>query len=156
MLEVPVVRLSLRQRVLRAGTWTLASHAFSLALRFGSNLLMTRLLVPDMFGVMAIATVIMVGLEMFSDLGLRPNIVQSRRGSDPAFLNTAWSVQIIRGLCLWAAALLIALLVVLAKGLGMTPEQSVYADPRLPHVMAILSFTAVIFGFGSTKVFEAS
>ena len=76
-----------------------------MVIRFGSNLVMTRLLVPQMFGVMAIATVIMVGLAMFSDLGLRQSIVQSRRGSDPVFLNTAWSVQIVRGLILWLFAL---------------------------------------------------
>jgi len=48
------------------------------------------------------------------------------------------------------------LLVVLAKSVGLTPEQSVYADPRLPPIIAILSFTAVISGFGSTKVSEAN
>ena len=94
--------------MLAAGAWSLAGYAVSQVIRFGSNLIMTRLLVPEMFGVMAIATIVMVGLAMFSDLGLRQSIVQSRRGDDPAFLNTAWALQILRGLVLWAIALAIA------------------------------------------------
>jgi hypothetical protein len=52
----------------------------------------------------AVATIVMVGLAMFSDLGLRQSIVQSRRGDEPAFLNTAWALQILRGVVLWAIA----------------------------------------------------
>jgi hypothetical protein len=62
--------ISLRQRVLKAGAWTLAGFGASQVIRFGSNLLMTRLLVPEMFGVMAVANVVMVGLSLFSDIGL--------------------------------------------------------------------------------------
>ena len=148
-------RISLKKRVLSAGTWSLAGYGLSQAIRFGMNLLMTRLLVPDMFGVMAIATVVMVGLAMFSDLGLQQNIIQSKRGSDPAFLNTAWVAQIFRGMILWFFALSVGLLVFLVDHIGMFPNNSVYADPRLPYVIAVLSFTALIGGFQSTKLFEA-
>ena len=149
-------RISLKKRVLRAGTWSLAGHGLSQAIRFGSNLLMTRLLVPDMFGVMAIANMVIAGLALFSDLGLRQNIIQSKRGSDPAFLNTAWMIQIFRGIVLWFIALSVGLLVFLADHIGMIPKNSAYADPRLPYVIAVLSFGWLIGGFQSTKAFEAS
>jgi O-antigen/teichoic acid export membrane protein len=139
-----------------ASTWTLAGYGLSQAIRLGSNLVMTRLLVPDMFGVMAIATIVMVGLAMFSDLGLKQNIVQSRRGSDPAFLNTAWVVQIVRGAVLWMTALAISLFVLIINYLGNVPRDSVYANRSLPGVIAIVSFSAVIAGLSSTKLFEAS
>jgi O-antigen/teichoic acid export membrane protein len=148
-------RISLKKRVLSAGTWSLTGYGLSQAIRFGTNLLMTRLLVPDMFGVMAIATVVMVGLAMFSDLGLQQNITQSKRGNDPAFLNTGWIVQFFRGMVLWVFALSVGLLVFLADRSGMIPRNSAYADPRLPYVIAVLSFTALIGGFQSTKLFEA-
>ena len=136
-------RIPLKRRVITAGAWSLAGYAVSQVIRFGSNLIMTRLLVPEMFGVMAIATIVMVGLAMFSDLGLRQSIVQSRRGDDPAFLNTAWALQILRGLVLWAIALAIALGLYLADRAGMVPAGSVYADPSLPWVIAALSFGTV-------------
>jgi O-antigen/teichoic acid export membrane protein len=117
---------------------------------------MTRLLTPDMFGVVAIATVVMTGLAMFSDLGLRPSIVQSKRGDESAFLNTAWVVQIVRGAILWAAALGISLSLAVINWFDMAPKNSVYADPRLPYVVSIISASAFIIGFNSTKLLEAS
>ena len=122
---------------------------------FGTNLLMTRLLVPDIFGVMAIAMVVMAALAMFSDFGLNQNIIQSKRGSDPAYLNTAWIIQISRGMLLWFIALSVALFVFFAQRADMFPKQSAYLDPRLPYVIAALSFTAFINGFQSTRLFEA-
>ena len=116
-------------------------------LRFGSNLLVTRLLVPKMFGVMAIAMLVMTGLAMFSDLGFKPNVVQSRRGDDPVFLNTAWVTQILRGMLLWLFALIASLLIYNANRIGIVPKGTVYADPILPFVVAILSLTAVTSGF---------
>lgn len=152
----PPGRSSLKQRVFHASAWSLAGYGASMAIRFGSNLVMTRLLVPEMFGVMAIATIIMVGLAMFSDIGVRQSIVQSRRGNDPAFLNTAWTLQILRGFALWLIALAIAIGLYLADRTGMIPNSSVYADPSLPWVIAVLSFGTVISGFATTKAHEAS
>src|SRR5438093_11787610 len=139
---------SLKQRVLSAGAWSLGGYGLNLALRLGTNLLMTRLLVPDMFGTMAIAIIVMSGLAMFSDLGLRQSIVQSKRGDDSAFLNTAWAIQIIRGVLLWFLALGISMLVAHANSRGLVPKDSVYADPNLPYVIAVLAFGTVIVGFG--------
>lgn len=149
-------RTPLKRRVITASAWTLAGYAVSQVIRFGSNLAMTRILVPEMFGVMAIATIVMVGLAMFSDLGLRQSIVQSSRGDNPAFLNTAWALQIMRGLLLWVIALAIARGLYLADRAGAMPADSVYADPSLPWVIAVVSFGAVIGGFGTTKSAEAS
>jgi O-antigen/teichoic acid export membrane protein len=92
-------RPTLKQRALRAGGWSIAGYGLSQTIRLGSNLVMTRLLAPEMFGVIAIAMMVTVILSMLSDIGLRQNIVQSRRGDDPAFLDTAWVVQVVRGGC---------------------------------------------------------
>ena len=102
---------SLRSRILRAGFWTFFGHISSQAVRLGSNLIMTRLLVPEMFGVMAIANLVLFGLALFSDVGIGQGIVQSRRGHDPVYLNTSWTVQIIRGIVIWLLALTLALVI---------------------------------------------
>ena len=149
------LQITLKQRVLRAGGWSIAGYAFSQVIRFGSNLVMTRLLVPEMFGVMAIATMIMYGLALISDVGLRQNVVQSGRGNDVVFLNTAWTIQILRGVLLWFFALGASFLVFVANRNGFFPEGSVYAEPNLPYVIAILSASTVISGFNSTKIFES-
>jgi O-antigen/teichoic acid export membrane protein len=149
-------QLSLKQRVLNAGMWSLVGYIFSFAIRFGGNLFMTRQLLPEMFGVMAIASMVLVGLGMFSDVGLKPSVVQSKRGDEPAFLNTAWVIQILRGILLWCFAISVSLLIPLAGRLDLIPGGSVYDDPNLPYVIAALSFTTIIAGLESTKLLQAS
>jgi O-antigen/teichoic acid export membrane protein len=149
-------QISLKQRMLNAGLWRLAGHGISQVIRFGTNLLMTRLLAPEMFGVMAIAMIAFVGLQMLSDVGLRQSIIRSKRGDDPIFLNTAWVIQIVRGIILWAISICIALLLFLANSAGLIPHGSVYANPTLPYVIAVLSVIALLDGFNSTKLFEAN
>ena len=155
MLNAPSVQTSLRRRVFEAGTWNFAGNGVSQIIRFGSNLVLTRLLAPQLFGIMAIATIVMLGLGLFSDLGVRPVIVRSARGHDHAFLNTAWIVQIIRGVLLCLIGLGISLIPPIANRFGIVPKDSVYADPRLPYVIAAVSLNYIIIGFNSTKLHES-
>lgn len=143
---------ALRERVLNASGWTALSQASSQLLRFCGNLVMTRLLMPEAFGVMTIAWTVMYGLAMISDTGIRQCIVQSRNADTPLFLNTAWSMQIARGAILTVAALGIAGLFAVAKGLGLAAPGSVYAHSDLPLVVAAVAFSALMSGFESTKL----
>ena len=52
---VEPAKRSLKSRTLRAGSWTVVAHLAGQVLRLVSSLVMTRLLAPEMFGVMAIA-----------------------------------------------------------------------------------------------------
>lgn len=143
---------SLRRRAISAGAWNLGALVASQIIRLGGNLVMARLLMPEMFGIMVIATTVAVVLGLLSDIGLRQNIIQSKRGDDPVFLNTAWTVQILRGFVLFSVSLLLACLVWGAQVVGIWPVDSTYNAPLLPMVLALTSITAVISGFGSTKV----
>ncbi|MEH2526200.1 MULTISPECIES: oligosaccharide flippase family protein [unclassified Bradyrhizobium] len=149
-------RVTLRQRVVKAGLWSLAGYALSMIIRFGSNLLMTRLLMPETFGVMAIASTVMIGLAMFSDLGLKQFVVQSKRGSDPSYLNTAWTIQIVRGVLLWGAAIALSGFLAILGHAGVTSEAGVYGSSILPWIIVALCFSTVISGFTSTRLLEAS
>lgn len=146
---------SLRKRALLAGSWSMAALAVSQGVRFGGNLLMTRLLVPEMFGIMLIATSVSVILALLSDIGLRQNIIQSRRGDDPIFLNTAWTVQVIRGFILFTVTALLAILAWAAQDVALWPADSTYAAPDLPMVLAFTGISAVLNGFQSTRIASA-
>src|ERR1700716_1779097 len=132
---------TLKQRVLSGGAWSLVGYAASFVIRLGSNLFMTRQLLPEMFGVMAIASLVLAGLAMFSDVGLRPSVVQNKRGDGPVFLNTVWVTQILRGVVLSSFAISLSLLIPLAGRLDLVPRGSVYDNPNLPYVIAALSLT---------------
>src|SRR5213593_469813 len=95
---------TLRSRLVGATLWIILGTVSQHLLRLVSNLIVTRLLAPDMFGVMAVATTVPVIMALLSDIGLTPNIVRSPWGDDPVFLDTAWTVSIVRGLLMWTGA----------------------------------------------------
>jgi len=144
--------LSLRRRAIFAGVWNLGALVTSQAIRLGGNLIMARLLMPEMFGIMVIATTVSVVLHLLSDVGFRQNIIQSPRGDDPAFLNTVWTVQIIRGFILFAFTLLIAGFSWFTQLIHMWSEHSTYAAPQLPLVLAVTGISAIICDFQQKKV----
>jgi O-antigen/teichoic acid export membrane protein len=142
---------SLRKRGLRAGAWVVGSQMVSQLLRLASNLILTRFLLPEAFGLMAVITTILLMLMLFSDIGSGTLIVQSPRGADEKFLNTAWTVQVIRGFGLWAVAVLIAVGLVVAQKGDLFKTGSVYDDPRLPLLICVAAFVSVINGFASVN-----
>ncbi len=116
---------------------------------------MTRILVPEMFGVMAVANILIMGLQLCSYFGVQHNIIQSHRGDDPLFLNTAWTFQILRGGIIFLLAISLAGGLAIANSFGLVAVSSAYHDPVLPSVLAALSFTALISGFESTNLASA-
>jgi len=148
--------VSKRRQLIKAGSWVLIGHLVSQLIRLGGNLLLTRLLVPEMFGVMVIVNVLVMGVQMLSDLGLGQSIIQSKRGNDSSFLNTAWTIQVIRGGVLWILICLLAGLLWGAQYLGYLGDEQVYANPLLPWLMATVGISAVISGFNSTAIFQAN
>jgi O-antigen/teichoic acid export membrane protein len=147
---------SFRERVLRAGGWTLAGYAWTQGVRFATNLIMTRLLVPEMFGIMTAAMMVMFGLALFADLGLRHSVVQNRRGLESAFLDTVWLLKIGLTFLIGLAAALIGFALGVAAAEGAFAADSAFAAPELPIVLAALGLSTLVSGFESTKIMEAS
>jgi O-antigen/teichoic acid export membrane protein len=108
-----------------------------------------------MFGVMSIVLSIQITLGMMLDIGLRTAIIQSQRGEDPVFLNTAWTMQIIRCMAIFTLTVLIAASIPLAIHLGMIPAGSAWTAPELPWVLVIANLAVVVHGFDSTNIITA-
>ena len=77
--------------------WTIGTYAASAILRFAGNIVLSRILGPEILGVVVIAQAIRVGCDLLTDLGLEQNVVHSRHGDDERFLNTVWTMQLLRG-----------------------------------------------------------
>lgn len=127
----------------------------SLGVRMISNMILTRLLLPEAFGLMAVVSVLTIALALLSDLGIGQNVIVHRRGGEPAFLNTAWTVQVLRGLLIWSLAIIAAGAIAIMAGQGFFAPDTVYVDPRLPAILIAGSFGVVMQGFESTRVHEA-
>jgi O-antigen/teichoic acid export membrane protein len=142
---------TLRDRTLKAGAWVLSGHFGSQLLRLISNLIMTRLLAPEMFGIMAIVNTLVLGIALFSDVGIQQSLIQSKR-DDKVYINTAWTLQIVRGVAIFLFSLGIAVSIYVLSVLQVIPAVSTYANPVLPYVLAVLSISAIITGFESTSL----
>lgn len=137
--------LSLRTLALRGSAWTFLGYGLAQVIRLTSHLILARLLFPDVFGLMALVSVFLQGLQMFSDVGIGPSIIQNHRGDDRAFLNTAWSIQIIRGVVLFLIGIAAAF-----------PFAAMYGEPQLGPLIAVASTAALLAGFNSTGLFAAN
>lgn len=144
---VPETRGSGRALALRGSLWTFIGYGGSQVLRLGSNLVLAWLLFPGAFGLMALVNVFMHGMQMFSDLGLGANIIRHARGREPAFLNTAWTLQIIRGVSLWLIASALAFPV---AGFFAASDP---AAASLSTLLPVAALVALIGGFNSTGIF---
>jgi len=141
--ETPVIppsQGSLRSRTLRGSAWTIGGYGVSNVLRIAGNLVLTRLLFPDVFGLMFLVYVFIQGLSMFSDVGIGPAIVQSHRGDDPKFLRTAWTIQCFRGFALWLCSCALA-----------WPVSRFYHQPMMAWLLPVAALNALIMGLESTS-----
>lgn len=148
MLSAVRARLSgdgMGARVMRGSGLTFIGFGASQFLRLASNLVLTRLLFPEAFGLMAIVTVFMTGLQMISDIGTTASIVRSKRGDEPIFLNTAWVLQIIRHTILAVICCIMA-----------GPVSRFYNESILHDLMYAIALSVLILGFRSTRIATAS
>jgi O-antigen/teichoic acid export membrane protein len=136
---------TLKARVIRSSLLTLVGFGGGQFIRLLSNLILTRLLFPEAFGLMALVSVFLMGLGQLSDVGVTPAILQSKRGDDRDFLNTAWTIQVLRGGALWIVACIAA-----------WPMAVIYDEPILMQLLPVSALTLLISGFRPTRMATAN
>ena len=142
-------------RIFQAAALTFGAQVFSQVIRLGGSLVMTRLLAPEMFGLMSLVVMIQVTLSLLSDVGLKTAVIQSPRGDDTTLLNTVWTIQAIRGLVIWIVCVIIAGALFFAAQLGALDPQAAWAAPELPYVLVASAVGSIISGLQSTKLMTA-
>jgi len=122
--------------------WTIMSFGGSQFFRLSTNIILTRLLAPQLFGIMVIVNALNTGVELISDVGIGQNIIYNKNGDEPTFANTAWTLQSLRGVLLWVIACIFA-----------GPVARYYETPILLIIIPIASFVLVLSGFSSVNRF---
>ena len=85
-----------------------AGFALRQIIRLGTNIILASIISPAIFGIMMILNTLRTGAEQITDVGLGQNIVYDRLGGRKLFYNTAWTMQIIRGVLLYGIFLLLS------------------------------------------------
>jgi len=141
MSAISTTSQSLKGRAINSGLWSIGGHGAQQVLRLGSNLILTRLLFPEVFGLMALVQAVLAGLNMFSDVGLNAGVIRSKHGDEEAFLNTAWTIQVIRGVGLW-----------LITCIAAWPMSKFYHQPELMWLLPVVGLSSVAGGLSSTSL----
>ena len=128
--------------ILRGGSVLAAGTLIERLARFGRNMVLTRIIAPDQFGLMAIVLATIGLFEAITEVGVSQAVIQNRRGHLPEFLNVAWWINTVRGLAIFAIAAPLSPLIA-----------DFYAEPALAPIL-VVAFSSMIFtGMTSPKVY---
>ena len=100
-----------------------------------STLILARLLLPEDFGIVAMASIVVGLIDTLLDLGVGSALIQNKHAGREEF-DTAWTVRLVQSIFV---ALLIWLIAPLAA--------EYFRDPRVLDVTRVMALSAIIGGF---------
>ncbi len=133
---------SLSGRIVRGAGWVVAMRVAVRGLGILSTLILARLLVPDDYGLIAIATLMATAIEILSSFNFELWLVRHKDPQPPDY-NTVWSLGLIRATV--TATIMAALAV---------PVGAFFAEPRLGDVVYVLAFAIWIGALGNVGVVD--
>jgi lipopolysaccharide exporter len=116
-----------------------ASFSALTVIKFGSSLILTRILRPEAYGIITILMSIVYVVEMIADIGVTVFIVRDPNAEQHRYLNTAWTMRLARSLLNSTVLFICAPLI----------ATSVYDAPSLVSPLRIFSLWFVISGLES-------
>jgi lipopolysaccharide exporter len=135
---------SLKAKVFRGGAWLGAGSVSEQLIRFGRNIVLTRLLAPEAFGEMAIVLSACSVIHTIMDIGVREALIQNPRGSEDEYVGAAWWMAFGRAVSFWA--ILSALSPLIAR---------FYGNPDLRPLFLVSAIGVLIDGAMSSRAYVA-
>lgn len=133
--EVPLF-----QRVAKGGIWVFALRVLENTLRLLRLVIVARMLAPNDFGLFGIALLAMATLETFSQTGFQTALVQ-KQGDITLYLDTVWTVSIIRGIALFLILFFAAPYIALF-----------FNTPQASLIIRVVGATLCIGGFANSGI----
>lgn len=121
--------------------WSGLAQLATLSIRLASNLILTRLLAPEVYGLLGSALAVLTTLEWLSDLGIQPALVRHPQGMTPDFLSTGWSMGISRGVGISILASVLA-----------WPLALLYRQPEWAGVLLVLALRPFLMALRSPGI----
>jgi O-antigen/teichoic acid export membrane protein len=87
---------TLSSRVVKGSVWVFTGQFANRGLQMVKSIVLARILVPDDFGIFGIVTLAISSMETFTQTGFKSALIQKQDHIEEN-LNTAWTVQVIRG-----------------------------------------------------------
>ncbi|MFC6992317.1 lipopolysaccharide biosynthesis protein [Haladaptatus sp. GCM10025707] len=132
---------SLADRTIKSGIWVTISNITDRGLQLLLLVILARLLAPADFGLMGIALLTATALRRLSNLGLNQALIYQKGDDVDHYLNTAWSMEVARGLLLAAVTFAIAPLVA-----------DLFHEPRALPVLQVVAISPLLTGIRNPGV----
>lgn len=101
---------SVKQKVLRSGLWLSLGSFILRFMELFRSIILARLLLPEVFGLMGILYLLRQGIQQFSQTSFSDAIIYRKTEIEES-INTAWILNIIRGLLLFVLLFLLSPLI---------------------------------------------
>ena len=113
-----------------------------LGISFVTNITLAWFLMPAHFGIAAIVSTVLVGMDLFSDVGIVDSIVRHEKGDTDSFTMSAQLLQVFRGVFLYI------ILLILGPFLA-----SFYEIDILDECLMLAGLSLILRGFVSTRFY---
>ena len=131
---------NLSQKVVRGGFWVFSLRITERAFSLIRLIILARILSPNDFGLMGIALLTMATLQTFSQTGFQQALIQKKKDIKP-YLDSAWTVLILRGFVLFAILLFIA------------PYAAIFFKaPQAKPIIQVIGFSVLLQAFTNIGV----
>ncbi len=134
--------MSFRQQLQSGAFWTVSMRWGMKFIGLASTAVLARLLAPEDYGLVAIALVLIAGVQVFFDLGIELSLIRDANATNEDF-NTAWTMRLLQanGLGL--------VIILLAEVAG-----DFYQDQRLAWIFYVSALSIMIKSFENIGVVE--
>lgn len=133
--------MAMRKQLAVGSIWTAGVRAGVSLMGLANTVILARLLVPEDFGLVAVAAVIFAIIGAFTGLSLSAALIQHKNPQREHY-DTAWTIEVLRG-----AGVAVFLAIV-----GFSFK--FYGDPRLELIMYAFSLTALISALRNPKIID--
>jgi lipopolysaccharide exporter len=131
---------NIERKTLKGAAWIFWGKTVGQIGRLLRLTILARLLAPEDFGLMGVALLALGCLEIFTETGLQTTLIQ-RSGDIQPYLDTAWTIQVLRGIC-------ITVLVYAVAG----PLAGLFGNVQAAPVVTWVGVIALLRGFTSPAV----
>lgn len=125
--------------MLRGFAWVIATRILVGAFTFVSSIILARLLAPEDFGLVALATGVSAVITAFTTMPIAEALIRTTDPEDEHF-HTAFTLGLAR-----------STLLAITLALTAWPSARIYDDPRMIPILLLLSLNALISGFYSPR-----
>lgn len=133
---------SLSRRVVRSGFWVFALRITDRVFYLTRLIILARILSPHDFGLLGIAMLAMLTLENFSQTGFQAALIQKKENIEN-YLNSAWTIGILRGVVLFSILYFIAPYV--AAFFNVPPAKSIIQVISLSILLQAFTNIGVVY-----------